>query len=209
MLKVSDLTFQFPHRQLFRDLSFQIRPGHLLHVKGANGVGKSTLVNILCGFLAPTSGEIAYLKDDTTVDELRDYLEYLPSEANGLFLKMNAVANLQFWLSLRGHTVSEAQLNSALEKWGLGHPILKTPFPVERYSTGMKRRLALARLTLSTAPFWLLDEPIYGLDAEATEIFATELKHHLEQGGLALMVTHETGILADLPHETLILGGKP
>jgi len=209
MLTVTDLSFRFRQRRLFDGLSFTLKSGELIHLAGPNGCGKSTLMSVIAGLLSPASGKVEYYPGSgaaAPVDDRRAFMEYLPAEANGLFLKLDAVANLSFWRALRGEAASPAGLTEALARWGLDHALIRSEFPVEKFSTGMKRRLALARLTLSPAPLWLLDEPVYGLDEGATITFTAVLKEHLAKGGLAAVVSHDLKPLAGLIKQTLQLG---
>lgn len=176
---------------------------------GPNGAGKSTFMAVVAGLLRADSGTIEYFpgdEKDGPAPDRRVYLEYLPAEANGLFVKMDAVQNLSFWSELRGIAASEEQILQALRHWRLDHPLLRQGFPVEKFSTGMKRRLALARLQLSPAPCWLLDEPVYGLDAEATAAFTRLVASHLSKGGSGLVVSHETKPLEGLVTQSISLG---
>jgi heme exporter protein A len=190
-------------------LSLSVRPGELVHLVGPNGAGKSTLVAIVAGLLRADTGSVEYFPQGDSAGPAEDrrlFLEYLPAEANGLFVKMDAVQNLSFWAQLRGAEASEERIFGALQRWHLDHPLLRQRFPVEKFSTGMKRRLALARLELSPAPCWLLDEPVYGLDAEATVAFTRLVAAHLAKGGLALVVSHETKPLEGLVTRSVTLG---
>ena len=205
MLAITNLSFGFRHRRLFDALSLTAEAGELLHIAGPNGAGKSTFMAVVAGLLAPERGEVDYKLNGTSVEDRRCYLEYLPAEANGLYLKMSAVQNLQFWSRLRGRDLSVDAVCAALEPWNLNHPFLRDGFPVEKFSTGMKRRLALARLDLSPAPCWLLDEPVYGLDAEAMMVFHQRLAAHLKKGGTAVVISHDLQPLAGLITRTVSL----
>lgn len=192
MLIVKSLSFSFEHRRLFHDVSFQVEPGSLLHLKGANGVGKSTFLGILAGIRKQDHGTIEYIdQTQQSYPDIRELSAYLSAEANGLYTKMDAIGNLRFWCNLRGLKPSNAELVASMDTWGLGHPLLRQNFPVEYFSTGMRRRLALARLSLSKASCWLLDEPIYGLDDKGIELFRQHLKKHLDCGGVGVMISHD------------------
>ncbi len=208
MLVISNLSFQFRHRRLFEGLSITAAPGDLIHISGPNGVGKSTFLAVVAGLLAPASGEIAYLVDGAKATDRRTYLEYLPAEANGLYLKMDAVENLLFWTRLRGLKLDPNAAFAALDPWNLNHPLLRVGFPVEKFSTGMKRRLALARLELSPVPGWLLDEPLYGLDQQALSVFQNRLRAHLQRGGFALLVSHDLEPFRGLITQTIDLAKR-
>lgn len=89
MLVVKGLSFGYRARRLISNLSFELNPGEILHVIGPNGTGKSTLLQLLAGLIAAESGNIKWDKPES--------IEYLPAEANGLYLAMSARENLNFW----------------------------------------------------------------------------------------------------------------
>jgi heme exporter protein A len=165
-------------------------------------------MSIVAGLLHADAGSIDFFpggRETAAADDRRQYMEYLPAEANGLYLKMDATHNLLFWSALRGESVALEAVFKALERWNLNHALLRDNFPVEKFSTGMKRRLALARLALSPAPLWLLDEPLYGLDTQATGVFQDLLSEHLTAGGMALLVSHDLKPIEGLITRTLAL----
>ncbi|MEZ4742377.1 MAG: heme ABC exporter ATP-binding protein CcmA [Bdellovibrionota bacterium] len=209
MLSIKSLSFAFQHRPLFKEINFDLVPGKLVHLIGENGTGKSTFLSLIAGFRTPNEGSISYFNDKgEEVDDRRVYIEYLSAEANGLYTKMDATQNLTFWSKLRGHKYSTQQMVEELKKWGLGHPLVRTNFAVEKFSTGMKRRLALARLNLSACPCWLLDEPIYGLDTKGIDLFKSAILNHKESGGMAFIVSHDTYPLKELIDEKIEIGAK-
>lgn len=196
MLEIENLDFRYQYRRILSKLSFQVAPGEILHIQGPNGCGKTTLMSILAGLRHEESGTIRYrLPDGSIARDRRSYIEYLPAEANALFGKMDAMDNLRFWRRLRGLSCDDTILRTALAAWDLDHALVREHFPVERFSTGMKRRLALARLQLSEAPCWLLDEPLYGLDVKGIASFQNLLDEHLRKEGRALIVSHDVAPL--------------
>jgi heme exporter protein A len=200
LITVRDLAFSFPGRQLFRALSFKVHAGELLQIQGSNGVGKSTLVRILAGFISQTTGsvEMPQLADKRPLD-------YLPSEANGLYLKLSAMDNLRFWAELGGDKPTDATLSGHLQRVGLAQKMIATQIPVGKFSTGMKRRLALARLAAGKAPLWLLDEPVFGLDAEGISCFRELLSSHLNNRGGCIVVTHDRAAIEGMAQSQLQL----
>ena len=209
MLSCRGISFSYPGKALFRAVDLDVLPGNLLHLRGPNGAGKSTFLRICAGLLDAQSGEI---------DCPPERLDYLPAEANGFHLKLGAAGNLDFWHELRtGKKISDAVLQKTLAEWKLDHPLIlgsaafgsagNWGLGVGKFSTGMKRRLALARLVLNGAPLWLLDEPVSGLDEDAVGTFVATLDRHLAGGGGAIIISHDTRIFATLQSQTLDLGG--
>lgn len=207
MLSVKSLSFSFKHRPLFKELSFDLSDGDVFHLTGENGTGKSTLMSILAGFRSPTLGEIAYFTNGKEIEDRREFLEYLSAEANGLYMKMDATQNLNFWSQARGLTLDPHVIKEELTSWGLGHELVRINFSVEKFSTGMRRRLALARLNLSNAKVWLLDEPIYGLDTKGIDKFREILTKHRDQGGSCLVISHDTAPLKNIVTKQITLQG--
>lgn len=206
MLEIQDLDFRYQYRRILSKLTFQVAPGEILHIQGPNGCGKTTLMSIIAGLRHEEGGTIRYrLADGRLLEDRREQIEYLPAEANALFGKMDAMDNLRFWRRLRGLPWDEALLRSALADWDLDHPLVREHFPVERFSTGMKRRLALARLQLAEVPCWLLDEPLYGLDVKGIASFQGLLQAHLKRQGMALIVSHDVAPLNHFPIRRLDL----
>ncbi|HYX33330.1 MAG TPA: heme ABC exporter ATP-binding protein CcmA [Oligoflexus sp.] len=209
MLKIHNLEFRYQFRRILQGVSFAAEAGEIVHIIGPNGAGKTTLMTILAGLRREHAGRIEYeSKPGQVADDRRDFIEYLPAEANALYGKMDAMTNLRFWQSLRGLKSTDEALVNELELWDLDHPLIRQNFPVERYSTGMKRRLALARVKLSETPCWLLDEPLYGLDTKGIQTFQAMLQGHLQKGGQAWIVSHDTAPLSIFKLRTLDLGGK-
>lgn len=205
MLKVENLSFSFAHLPLFSGISLEIKAGEILHITGANGVGKSTLMQILAGIIQPRSGTVTVRIGEQTVEDRRLACEYLPSEGNGLFLRRDAIANLTYWRPLRGEYLTREQAHDELARWGLTNAYFREGFPVGKFSTGMKRRLSLARVTTSNSPIWLLDEPIYGLDQSAIAIFRQRLDEHLKSLGAVAIISHDLSLFTGQSLQTFSL----
>jgi len=199
MIKVRNLKFSFQQLPLFQNFSLDLNPGELLHLKGPNGSGKSTLLSLLAGLRRNYEGEICFS------DELsKTPLAFLAAEHNGLYQRLTARENIQFWAELEGFPFQVQDLNECLKYWGLSHPWIRQ-MPVGRFSTGMKRRLGLARVQLAKRPCLLLDEPLNGLDKQGIAIFKAMLEKHLGAQGSVILVSHETHSLQDLISRELSL----
>ena len=200
MLKVRNLKFAFQHLPLFENFSLDLEAGELLHLKGPNGSGKSTLLSLLAGLRRNYEGEIRF----SNISDLRTCIAHLAAENNGLYLHMSARENIQFWSELETHEKDTKRIDQCLQHWGLWNPWIQQ-MPVGRFSTGMKRRLGLARVQLSKRSCLLLDEPLNGLDKQGIEIFKTMLVEHLASKGSVILVSHETHSLRDLISRELSL----
>jgi heme exporter protein A len=158
----------------------------VLLLTGANGSGKSTLLRIMAGLLRPVAG--ALLWDDEPVgedpDAHRGRVHYLGHQ-DAVKPVLSAAENLAFWGGLRGQP--KAEVTEALEHFGLGH---LAEVPGRMLSAGQKRRLALARLLVSPAELWLLDEPSVGLDGASLDSLGAAIARHRSGGGRVAAATH-------------------
>ena len=199
MLEVKDISFAYGnHRPLFKDLSFTLNRGEILRITGSNGKGKSTLMKCLLGLLTADKGEVLF-DGDLDLYNLRANTEYIAPETNAHFEDLSATENIETWTSLKGLTHSTAHTETQLADWGFRDQYLIKKLPVEKFSTGMKRRLAIVRISLSESPLWFLDEPIYGLDKEGVSKFTNLLQKHVNNGGMALMISHDESIFSLAP----------
>jgi heme exporter protein A len=170
-------------RLVFRDLSFSVPAGGALVLVGANGSGKSTLLRLLAGLVRPIAGRLLWGGEDALADLAEHavrvtYVGHLDAVKPGL----TAAENLGF-----AARMGRGSVDDALEAMDLGD---LAEVPARYLSAGQKRRLALARLALSTAPLWLLDEPTVGLDTASQALVGTVLTAHRARGGLVVAATH-------------------
>lgn len=189
MLEVCDLACSRGDHQLFDGLSFILSAGELVQVQGANGSGKTTLLRTLCGFMQPVAGEIRW--DGQPVRELDEeyyanilYLGHL----NAIKDELTALENLQISAGLAGSELDELQAITALRRMGLRG---RETLPVKVLSQGQRRRVALARLLVSNAPLWILDEPLAALDVGAVGLMQELIGEHLSKQGMVVFTTHQ------------------
>ena len=177
-------------RQLFSDVSVTVKSGTLLAVTGENGSGKTSFLRMLCGLLSPDAGTILWQgKDIRQLKELYSAQLTYVGHLNGIKDELTPVENLKVSASLAGDENSGAAVQQALEAVGLEPRIHRLSTRV--LSQGQKRRVALARLWLSTRPLWLLDEPFASLDTTATNYLTQRLQAHLSHGGMVVVATHQ------------------
>lgn len=196
LLSVKNLACIRNERVLFHGLNFSLNPGEVLHVQGANGVGKSSLLRILCGLLEPAQGEIFWRGQLSSEDPIafRRDLGYLGHKL-GLKERLTALENVRLFEDdtaqkqkpeFQSQTISNSE--HALEK--LGVSALKNHF-CETLSAGQKQRVALARLLARKAQLWLLDEPFTAVDANGIADLETLILEHVQQGGLVILTSHQ------------------
>ena len=206
MLQVSNLECTRGDRRLFTGIEFALDQGELLHLYGHNGSGKTTLMRTVCGLVAPTAGQVEWKGEDIRKqrDEFNADLLYL-GHKNGNKDDLTGVENLQVACRLDGVNVSREQAWDALERMGLrGHEDL----PARVLSQGQQKRVALARLLLTKAPLWILDEPFVGLDVAAVELLQKVIREHVAANGMVVLTTHQEVELTSGKVKRLRLGWK-
>jgi heme exporter protein A len=189
MLRVSHLSCSRGHKPLFADVSFELNAGQALHLEGDNGVGKTSLLRIICGLSPADAGEVCW--HDQAIQHnaaaFRSSLFYL---GHGLSLKeeLTALENLMSDAAVSGRSLTEPQAMVALARMGLRG---REHLPLRVMSQGQKRRTALARLLASQAPLWVLDEPFVALDVKAVDGLRGLLAEHVVNGGMVLFTSHQ------------------
>ena len=177
-------------RVLFKDLDLTVTRGNCVQVEGLNGAGKTTLLRILCGLLSPQEGTVYWRGEDIRYHRAQYHSELLYiGHAPGLKDELSPLQNLRFYGALNAYsnTASDA-LAVALDKVGLyGYEDI----PVRSLSAGQKRRVALARLWLSHAPLWILDEPLTAIDSAGVTHLEQRLEQHCSDGGSLLLTSHQ------------------
>jgi heme exporter protein A len=173
-------------RRLFDGLSFKVKAGQALSVEGANGAGKTSLLRLIAGFLAPASGRIVIRENDKDSDdaEARGKSVGWLGHHDGLKPQLTVVEQLDFYARLY-RAVPDA---AVLEQVGLAR---QAELPCRYLSAGQRRRLALARLIVSRRPLWLLDEPFAALDTAGQALVAHLMAMHCGQGGIIIAATHD------------------
>ena len=177
-------------RSLFQPISFSLAAGAAMHLQGDNGAGKTTLLRSLSGLSPLAQGEVLWRGEPTSTaaSDFKREMLYL-GHALGLKDELTALENVQLNAAMAGQTLGREQALQALASQGLKS---RAHLPLRVLSQGQKRRVALARLQVSQAKLWLLDEPFVALDTEAVQALQVLLQQHLSQGGAMVFTSHQT-----------------
>ncbi len=189
MLEVSNLHLWRGDTHVLRGVSFTLGPGQLLQLTWANGMGKTSLLRCLAGFLHAEEGAILWRGTDLSRrrEALYRDLAYLGHET-ALKQDLTVMENLRLACAMRCGVQPE-QIQIQLDRIGLVPSARDRP--VRGLSAGQQRRAALARLALWDARLWMLDEPASNLDARGQGALTTLLSTHLAEGGCAIVATHQ------------------
>lgn len=189
MFCVSNLSCSRGDRRLFSGVSFSLQPGQWLHLEGNNGVGKTSLLRLVCGLSALEEGEIHW-KDQAVGKDPQAFRANLAYLGHQLALKddLSPLENLRIDAAIAGRQLTLPDALQALAQMGLRG---RENLPVRVLSQGQKRRTALARLLVSTAKLWVLDEPFVALDTAAQNALSQVLNGHLAKQGMVLLTSHQ------------------
>lgn len=189
MFAAADLYCERDERVLFSHLSFDIAAGEVLQVQGANGSGKTTLLRILCGLNPDYSGTVSW--QGQPVQKIREtfnskmfYLGHSPA----INKTLTPLQNLRWYCASHGFS-DDAAIHASLAQLGLaGYENI----PCHQMSAGQQRRVSLARLHLSPALLWILDEPFTALDKRGVAELEARIAAKAAEGGAIILTTHHT-----------------
>ncbi len=198
MLRVQNLAYARDQQQIFSELTFNVDPGTILHIKGANGAGKSSLLRILAGLCAASAGRL-----DCAASRL-----YIGHQM-GLHPALSPVQNLLWLMKLQdlGRSLMIPLIHHALSELDLE---AEAHTPCKALSKGQYQRVGLARLMLDPAKLWILDEPCTGLDARGIYFLEACYTQQLQRGGAIIMASHQdclgdrfqAQVITLAPHQT-------
>jgi heme exporter protein A len=186
-LELSGLVHRYQRSYVLRGTGLKLARGEALALYGSNGAGKTTLLKIVSTALSPTRGGGTVLGFD-----LGDRLELrrrvlIVSHALGLYPELTGVENLEFALNMHLRPASSVALKSALERVGLDGVQTR----VRGYSSGMRKRLALAKMLLLEPELVLLDEPFAALDPQGKDLVEGLIRAEIERGATLVIASHE------------------
>lgn len=198
MLQVINLDFDYQDKPLLTNVNFKVKPGDLLHIKGANGVGKTSLLKLLAGLRQPTTGKI-YYEGVEIHDNLSDYQKKIRmvGHKSGINPYLTVKENCLFDL----HYEQQDLL-------ALAAVFKLTPYLDKRcglLSAGQCRQVGLLRLWMSGAVLWLLDEPLVALDEASLGVLMEQVAVHRNKGGSVILSSHQKIPLQASDYEEYVL----
>lgn len=187
-LECRDLSCERDGAALFRPVSFRIETGAILQVAGPNGAGKTTFMRALCGLFSDWSGQLLWNDQPYRHPDydMRDAMLYLGHQP-GVKKTLTARENLTWIFGVHGRAFPDS-IEEALAQVGLAG---YEDIPCHQMSAGQMRRVALARLYVSAAPLWILDEPFTAIDKDGVRALERRLLEHAQAGGMIVLTTHQ------------------
>jgi heme exporter protein A len=189
MLEVTHLECVRGDRRLFRDVNFKLERGTFVQLTGPNGSGKTSLLRMICGLIAPESGQILWNGANirSLGEEYSSAITYL-GHRNAVKEELSSMENLRISSGLSGVELTEDDARNALAQVGLAG---RENLPARMLSEGQRRRSAIARLISCNTTLWLLDEVLASLDTAAVGLVKKMIEGHLSRGGMAIVATHQ------------------
>lgn len=203
VISITNLSVVKRDRLLFENLNFAVERGALLYVKGQNGAGKTSMLRVLAGLVAPDSGQVYFCQQNIN-DCREDYHQNLVYFGHklGINLTLSAVENLQYWCKQHQVVISVDTIFNTLAQLNL---VGLEDIPVASLSAGQQRRVALARFWFKQdAQLWILDEPFTALDTQGIELISKQITTFLGGGGAVIMTSHQA-LHLDYPTDELTL----
>jgi linearmycin/streptolysin S transport system ATP-binding protein len=189
-VQVGNLVKTFGKNEAVKGVSFTIGESEIFGLLGPNGAGKSTTINMMCGYLEPTSGDtiidgISVTKEPMKVKRI---IGVVPQEI-ALYKDLNSVENLEFFGELYGLSAKERKerAEDILQFVGLYE---RRKEPVKNFSGGMQRRINMAIAMIHQPNFLLMDEPTVGVDPQSRENIFDSIEKLRDQGTTILYTTH-------------------
>lgn len=186
MLEVTDLHFNYVDKSLLQNINLRLQSGELLHLRGENGVGKTTLLKLIAGIFQPHQGDIRY-SGEAIANNLSQYQQQLCyiGHKTGVSQLLTVQEYCDFELQ---RAQKQIETTALLKQFSLNE---QASTICGLLSVGQRRRVGLLRLYISNAPLWLIDEPFVGLDNTAITTFNEIFRQHCAAGGGIILTSHQ------------------
>tara|TARA_B100001109_G_C18755113_1_gene423309 strand:- start:182 stop:853 length:672 start_codon:yes stop_codon:yes gene_type:complete len=188
VLEIISVYFYRNKRLIFDNFNLKLQKSQIMILIGDNGVGKTTLFDLIVGILDPTKGDIKINNKRTCelFENKRELFTYLPHK-DALKDNLTVMENIENWLYVSNNHFTKQDIINNLEYFNLAQ--IKN-IKVEHLSHGQKKKLSLSKLLLSRNSLWLLDEPFNGLDKKSFLKVKTLIERHTKSGGSVLLSSH-------------------
>lgn len=195
-LQLKGLRCELEDRILFSELDFTLAPGEIVHLIGPNGAGKTTLLRIVTGLFDHFEGDIEWGGQLARGYDFLSSLLFI-GHHTGVKSSLTPLENLSWYFGMHGRKSPGESSHQCVTKQELIDALAKVQLagyediPCYQLSAGQQRRVALARLYVSSAPLWVLDEPFTAIDVQGVAQLEACLIAHAERGGCVLLTTHQ------------------
>ena len=188
MLEVSSIYLYRNRKQVFKNFSLNLKNSEIVLLEGENGVGKTSLLNMISGLISPDKGFIKICTKSIIElgNQRKKIFTYIPDK-NCLKDNLSVNENLKNWLKLSDLTVNNNNYQKALNTFSL-YNIQESL--VKNLSHGQKKKVALTKLLFSKSKLWLLDEPLNGLDTKTITVLKKIMVQHIRKNGSILFSSH-------------------
>ncbi len=190
ILRTQDLTKKYDNKVVVDNLNLEIKEGEIFGLLGPNGAGKSTTMNMICGIVRPTLGEVEFMGKDFRKNrrDLLDQVGYIPQDL-AIHGNLKAWENVELFTSLygiKGKLLTE-RINESLEYVGL---LEKKNEYAKKFSGGMKRRLNIACAIGHHPKLLIFDEPTVGIDPQSRNFILDKIKESNKNGATVIYTSH-------------------
>ncbi len=198
VLALNDISCELDDRVLFSGMCASFESGDLVQIVGPNGAGKTTLLKILTGLSRHYEGTLSWSEggNEAKVPSYEFYCALLfIGHHPAVKASLTPRENLSWYFGLNGRKggdsadISTAQIVEALANVGLAG---YEDVPCFQMSAGQQRRVALARLYISKARLWILDEPFTAIDKQGVARLEQQIESHRQAGGIVVLTTHQS-----------------
>lgn len=205
IVELSNVAFAYNREQVLHEISFALQPGEVIGLLGPNGAGKSTTIKLIAGILAADSGRVAVagLSLPESAVSVKQRIGYVP-EAAALFESLTGQEFLELIGRLHGveEELLQARIRDILETFGLSSDRVSR---LDTYSKGMRQKILIAAALLHSPDLILLDEPLSGLDVNAS-IMVKDLIAALSAAGKTILYSsHVLDVVEKVCDRILIL----
>jgi len=206
LLEVCNVNKDYGDKTIIENLNLNLNNKEIIAIMGSNGIGKTTLLNIITGLIRPDSGEI-YIKKINPFDDVkaRKHIGYIPIDGF-LYDHLNAYENLEMIANLYGINFKDIDIIMLLEQVGL--ELTDAKKATGTYSLGMKQKLNFACGLIHNPDIIILDEPFNGLDPNSTKNFKKLLKKLSQTGKGIIFTSHLPETIIELANKVVIMNNK-